>query len=100
MPRFLTRLAVAPHLPIGQPREAPIGGIVFRGATLTSKGGHCFAPTGMTMEQHGVQHESTSEPVATLDIDVVNRRTAELIARNSWSREQLIQFRMSSFANC
>jgi len=46
----------------------------------------------MTMEQHGVQHESTSEPVATLDIDVVNRRTAELIARNSWSREQLIQF--------
>jgi phenylacetate-CoA ligase len=46
----------------------------------------------MTMAQHGVQHESTSEPVATLDIDVVNRRTAELIARNSWSREQLIQF--------
>ena len=44
------------------------------------------------MAQHGVQHESTSEPVATLDIDVVNRRTAELIARNSWSREQLIQF--------
>jgi hypothetical protein len=59
---------------------------------VPSKGGHCFAPTGMTMEQHGVQHESTSEPVATLDIDVVNRRTAELIARNSWSREQLIQF--------
>jgi phenylacetate-CoA ligase len=44
------------------------------------------------MAQHDVPHESSPAPVATLDLDVVNRRTAELVARNVWPREQLIQF--------
>ena len=44
------------------------------------------------MARDGIPHGSSPAPAATLDLDVVNRRTAELIARNSWSREQLIQF--------
>src|SRR5262245_50568971 len=43
----------------------------------------------MTMAQHGVAREPNPESV---DVDVVNGRTAELIARNVWPREQLIQF--------
>jgi phenylacetate-CoA ligase len=46
----------------------------------------------MTMTQQVVPHESSPAPAATLDLDVVNRRTAELVARNVWSHEKLIQF--------
>ena len=44
------------------------------------------------MAQHDVPHDSSPARVATLDIDVVNRRTTELVARHVWSREQLIEF--------
>jgi phenylacetate-CoA ligase len=46
------------------------------------------------MAQHEAphHHETSPAPVATLDLDVVNRRTAELVARNAWPRQRLIEF--------
>lgn len=44
------------------------------------------------MAQPDEPHEYSPSPLATLDLDVVNRRTAELVVRNVWPREQLIQF--------
>ncbi len=51
-----------------------------------------FVPTEMTLAHNDAAQESTLAPVATLDLDVVNSRTAELVARNAWPREQLIEF--------
>ena len=44
------------------------------------------------MAQHDGPNESSPEPVATLDVDVVDKRSAELVARNVWPGEQLIRF--------
>jgi phenylacetate-CoA ligase len=46
----------------------------------------------MTMAQQVVAPESSLEPAATLDPDVVNSHAAELIAHSAWPRKQLIQF--------
>ena len=54
----------------------------------------------MTLAHNDASQEPTLAAVATLDLDVVERRTAELVARNAWPREQLIQFQHESFARC
>ena len=46
----------------------------------------------MTLAHNDASQEPTLAVVATLDLDVVERRTAELVARDAWPREQLIQF--------